>query len=213
MRCAACLPACLPAVRVTLCLACLQGNRHLFLVFLWLEFYALVASVSVAVSQLRGAVLGGVWNERLAWMTFFLIIGTFVSISVGVLAVAQASQVSRNVTTNELANWHRYSYLQDGTGGFSNPFSRGVKANCLEAFSPDKTPTAPMMLPRDYQGLGPDGRLQNPMGMYRRNGSSEEDPSTAAAAAAVGMGSGAGSAAGGVHHHHHQQCRSGECRH
>jgi hypothetical protein len=181
-------------------------------VFLWLEFYALVTSVSVAVSQLRGAVLGGAWSERLAWITFFLIIGAFVSISVGVLAGAQASQVSRNVTTNELANWHRYSYLQDGSGGFSNPFSRGVKANCIEAFSPDKTPTAPMMLPRDYQGLGPDGRLQNPMGMYRLNGSGEEDPGTAAAAA-VGMGAGAGAAAGGVHHHHHQQCRSGECRH
>jgi hypothetical protein len=184
-----------------------QGNRHLFLVFLWLEFYALVTSVSVGASQLRGAVLAGIWSERLAWITFFLIIGAFVSISVGVLAVAQASQVARNVTTNELANWHRYSYLQDASGGFHNPFNRGFRENVLEAFSPDKTPMAPMMLSRDQ---GSDGRFQNPMGMYWLKGGSEEDPGTAAAAA-VGMGSGTGSVQGGGHHHH--QCRNGECRH
>jgi hypothetical protein len=175
-------------------------------VFLWLEFYALVASVSIGASQLRGAVLAGIWSERLAWITFFLIIGGFVSISVGVLAVAQASQVARNVTTNELANWHRYSYLQDASGGFHNPFNRGLKGNCLEAFSPDRTPMAPMMLPRDQ---GSDGRFQNPMGMYRVNGGSEEDPGTAAAAAALGMGSGPWSGQVGGHH----QCRNGECRH
>lgn len=179
----------------------------MFLVFLWLEFYALVASVSVGISQLRGAVLAGVWNERLAWITFFLILGAFVSISVGVLAVAQASQVARNVTTNELANWHRYSYLQDSAGAFFNPFNRGFKANCFEAFHPEVIPVAPMMLPREQ---GADGRY--PMGSYWLNGAGEEDPNTAAAAAAaVGMGSGTGSGTGGVHHHH--QCRTGECRH
>jgi len=190
-----------------------KGNRHLFLVFLWLELYALITSVSVGISQLRGAVLGGIWNERLGWITFFLILGAFVSISVGVLAVAQASQVVRNVTTNELANWHRYSYLQDSAGNFFNPFSRGLKANCLEAFSPSTTPTAPMMLPSE---VGSDGRY--PMGMYWLNGSSEEDPSTAAAAA-VGMGSATGSGAGGQHQHHssnmahHHHCHNGECHH
>lgn len=34
-------------------------------------------------------------------------------------------QVARNVTTNELANWHRYKYLQTPSGQFHNPFSKG----------------------------------------------------------------------------------------
>lgn len=130
-----------------------KGNRHTFLVFLWLELYALLASCGVAVSQLRAAVLAGSWSERLVWMMAFLVIGGFVTISVAVLAVAQASQVARNVTTNELANWHRYKYLQDGSGGFSNPFNRGIRANCIEAFHPASTPSAPMMLQRDPEAL------------------------------------------------------------
>ncbi len=40
-------------------------------------------------------------------MAAFLALDGFVGISVAALALAQASQVSRNVTTNELANWHR----------------------------------------------------------------------------------------------------------
>eukprot|EP00879_Flechtneria_rotunda_P014039 GHRR01014666.1.p1 GENE.GHRR01014666.1~~GHRR01014666.1.p1 ORF type:complete len:501 (+),score=212.11 GHRR01014666.1:1155-2657(+) len=127
-----------------------KGNRHLFLVFLWLELYALLTSCGVTISQLRNAVAVGFWGERMVWMVAFLIIGSFVSISVAVLAVAQASQVARNVTTNELANWHRYKYLQDGSGGFTNPFNRGIKANCYEAFHPRSTPVAPVLLSRQY---------------------------------------------------------------
>eukprot|EP00775_Hariotina_reticulata_P006397 gene6397-6628_t len=130
-----------------------KGNRHLFLVFLWLELYALLTSCGVAVWQTRAAVAAGVWSEQLVWIVVFLVLSAFVSISVAVLAVAQASQVAWNVTTNELANWHRYKYLQDGNGGFSNPFNHGIKANCWEAFHPSSTPMAPLMLPRDPESL------------------------------------------------------------
>jgi hypothetical protein len=37
----------------------------------------------------------------------FVVFDVFLLISVAALAIAQASQVARNVTTNELANWHR----------------------------------------------------------------------------------------------------------
>lgn len=37
----------------------------------------------------------------------FVVFDIFLLISVAALAIAQASQVARNVTTNELANWHR----------------------------------------------------------------------------------------------------------
>ena len=43
----------------------------------------------------------------LLWPVMFVVIDVFLLISVAALAIAQASQVARNVTTNELANWHR----------------------------------------------------------------------------------------------------------
>jgi palmitoyltransferase len=59
------------------------------------------------------------------WLIIFVVVDAFVGIGVAALAVAQASQVARNVTTNELANWHRYKYLQTSDGQFHNPFNRG----------------------------------------------------------------------------------------
>ena len=58
----------------------------------------------------------------------------------------QASQIARNVTTNELANWPRYKYLRRGDGAFYNPFDQGCKQNCIETASPSRYPTAPAAL-------------------------------------------------------------------
>lgn len=55
-------------------------------------------------------------------------------------------QIARNVTTNELANWHRYRYMRTPDGAFTNPFDRGIRRNCWEAFNPALSPTAPVML-------------------------------------------------------------------
>lgn len=82
-------------------------NRHTFLAFLWLELYALLSSLGCAIFAARAYVTAGFWSDRLGWVIGFVIIDAFVAISVSVLAAAQASQVARNVTTNELANWHR----------------------------------------------------------------------------------------------------------
>lgn len=79
-------------------------------------------------------------------MIVFVVVDLFVGISVAALAIAQASQVARNVTTNELANWHRYKYLQTSDGAFTNPFSKGCWDNCREAFQPHRCPTAPVYL-------------------------------------------------------------------
>lgn len=46
---------------------------------------------------------------------------------------AQAMQIARNTTTNEMANWTRYKYLHGEDGTFSNPFNRGWRQNCAEA--------------------------------------------------------------------------------
>lgn len=52
-------------------------------------------------------------------------------------AHAQATQVARNITTNEMANWPRYRYLRAPDQSFANPFDRGWRSNCLDAVFPD----------------------------------------------------------------------------
>ena len=48
-------------------------------------------------------------GAQLVWPVLFVAVDVFLLVSVAALAIAQASQVSRNVTTNELANWHRWA--------------------------------------------------------------------------------------------------------
>ena len=57
-------------------------------------------------------------------------------------------QVSRNVTTNELANWQRYRYMRGADGSFSNPFDRGCKRNCSETMWPPRQ-RSPVVLSED----------------------------------------------------------------
>ncbi|KAK9823611.1 hypothetical protein WJX72_004215 [[Myrmecia] bisecta] len=135
-----------------------KGNRHYFVAFLWLELVALVASAGVAIVRIHSAVRAASWASAgaggggIQWAIFFVILDIFVLISVAALAITQASQVARNVTTNELANWHRYKYLRTGPdGSFQNPFDKGCKHNCVEALFPARAPTAPVMLAFDPQ--------------------------------------------------------------
>lgn len=46
-----------------------------------------------------------------------------------------AEQVSRNLTTNELANWARYRYMKDASGDFHNPFDQGCRRDVDSASS------------------------------------------------------------------------------
>lgn len=50
-----------------------------------------------------------------------------------------------NLTTNEMFNYKRYSYLRDKKGKYSNPFSRGPVLNFIEFFlyPPDHYATDP----------------------------------------------------------------------
>ncbi|CAL9116986.1 unnamed protein product [Musa acuminata var. zebrina] len=50
------------------------------------------------------------------------------------LAVVQASQIARNITTNEMANAARYSYLRGPDGRFRNPYNHGCRKNCTDFF-------------------------------------------------------------------------------
>eukprot|EP00955_Chlamydomonas_euryale_P083017 363790-Chlamydomonas_euryale.AAC.24 len=82
----------------------------------------------------------------MAWLVGFEVVDVFVLIATAALAIAQASQVARNVTTNELANWHRYKYLHGPDGSFVNPFSHSCWENCTESFTPAQQKMAPVYL-------------------------------------------------------------------
>lgn len=41
-------------------------------------------------------------------------------------------QISRNITTNEMANVMRYSYLRSSGGRFRNPYDHGIRKNCSD---------------------------------------------------------------------------------
>lgn len=128
-----------------------KGNRHLFLAFLWLELGAIMLSGGVAVTRIHGVVttLGAAAAAGLGlgFPVLFIVFDLFLLISVAALALGQASQVARNVTTNELANWHRYRYLNAPNGDYHNPFDHGWRQNCREVCNPDSATTAPYVLP------------------------------------------------------------------
>lgn len=42
------------------------------------------------------------------------------------------TQISKNITTNEMANGMRYSYLRGPGGKFRNPYDHGVCKNCSD---------------------------------------------------------------------------------
>lgn len=128
-----------------------KGNRHLFLIFLWLEFAALLISATLAFLRIQSVLSYASLHQspsgtNIVLLVIFIICDLFLLISVATLSFAQASQVIRNVTTNELANWHRYSYLQTTNGEFVNPFDKGWRQNCYEVCTPSAMPTAPYTL-------------------------------------------------------------------
>jgi palmitoyltransferase len=69
-----------------------------------------------------------------SWVVSFVIMDFLLFFGVITLTVIQASQISRNITTNEMANAMRYSYLRGPGGRFRNPYDHGVRKNCSDFF-------------------------------------------------------------------------------
>ncbi|CAK9315668.1 unnamed protein product [Citrullus colocynthis] len=62
----------------------------------------------------------------------FLFLDAVIFIAATTLTVAQASQIARNITTNELSNAIRYGYLRGPDGKFRNPYNHGCLKNCSD---------------------------------------------------------------------------------
>ncbi|XP_031483677.1 protein S-acyltransferase 24 isoform X1 [Nymphaea colorata] len=118
------------------------GKRNKWDFFVFIFVGTLTAAVAAAVAFQR------IWTEKMvpssagSWVyhtiashpgaVAFLVIDVFVLMGGAVLTVAQASQISRNITTNELANASRYGYLRGPDGRFRNPYNHGIRKNCMD---------------------------------------------------------------------------------
>ncbi|OMO75359.1 Zinc finger, DHHC-type, palmitoyltransferase [Corchorus capsularis] len=62
----------------------------------------------------------------------FLFLDAIILLAATTLAIVQASQVARNITTNEFSNSIRYGYLRGPNGQFRNPYNHGCRKNCSD---------------------------------------------------------------------------------
>ncbi|OVA19189.1 zinc finger protein [Macleaya cordata] len=119
-----------------------KKNKWDFFLFLVLEVSAMLITGAVAsirvLSDPTAPSSFGAWMNHAATHHIgaisFLIVDFFLFFGVAVLTVVQASQISRNITTNEMANAMRYSYLRSPTGRFRNPYDHGIRKNCSDFF-------------------------------------------------------------------------------
>eukprot|EP00210_Caulerpa_lentillifera_P009450 g9011.t1 len=125
-----------------------KGNRHYFMIFLWLEMIAMIISGIIAIGRIHLHVntKDSHSDDHIGWLIGFLVVDVMLGISVAALACTQASQAVRNLTTNELTNWYRYKYLHGRDGQFYNPFDKGAMNNCRELCIPDLASRAPVAL-------------------------------------------------------------------
>ena len=125
-----------------------KENRWHFLVFLLLEMWALLVSISVSIYKLTKLKHG---SQNAGYIVGFLVMDCSLGISVLTLLMAQINSIVKNMTTNEMANAHRYNYIaMDSYGRVFNPFDKGCNENCLEVMYPSKGVT-PVVLEDEVQ--------------------------------------------------------------
>ncbi|EPS74107.1 hypothetical protein M569_00641, partial [Genlisea aurea] len=117
-----------------------KKNKWDFFLFLIVEVGAMVMAGGVAIARVLtdpvaprsfGEWLKHAGSEHTGALAF-IAADLFLLGGVGVLTCVQASQIGRNMTTNEMANLMRYSYLRGGDGRFHNPYDKGWGKNCWE---------------------------------------------------------------------------------
>ncbi|GAB4832765.1 Protein S-acyltransferase 24 [Ancistrocladus abbreviatus] len=117
-----------------------KKNKWEFFMFLLLEVAAMLITGAVSLIRVLTDPMAppslGAWLNHAgthhAGAISFLVADFFLFFGVAVLTIVQASQISRNITTNEMANAMRYTYLRGPGGQFRNPYDRGFKKNCKD---------------------------------------------------------------------------------
>ncbi|PON39771.1 Transmembrane protein [Parasponia andersonii] len=117
-----------------------KRNKRDFFILICMGTLTSLISASVAVQRIWTATPALPIEEK--WIHYvivhhpgvvaFLLVDIVVFIVVTTLTTAQASQIARNITTNELANAIRYGYLRGPDGRFRNPYNHGCQKNCAD---------------------------------------------------------------------------------
>jgi len=111
-----------------------KRNHPHFVTFLLLETAAMIVAQGVAIARVSNTEQSIAHFISLAPSVFvFMVLNVSVLLPVAVLCGAQLNQVLVNLTTNEMANMHRYRYLHKD-GRFHNPFDRGWYKNTQNFF-------------------------------------------------------------------------------
>ncbi|KAL3687162.1 hypothetical protein R1sor_013471 [Riccia sorocarpa] len=132
-------------------------NKWDFFAFLVMETTAMIIGAGVTINRLymdpsapdgTGPFLRHVGSHHPGALGF-LLVDVFLLFGVATLTGMQAAQIARNITTNEMTNSLRYSYLKGTDGRFRNPYDHGCRKNCsdfvLNGFSEDtEVPLPPL---------------------------------------------------------------------
>ncbi|XP_010527025.1 PREDICTED: probable protein S-acyltransferase 23 isoform X2 [Tarenaya hassleriana] len=119
-----------------------KRNKRDFLVFVLMG--ALTSSVggSIALQRIWTGIpsvrAGESWIHHIAFkhpgVIVFLFFDSVIFMAATTLTILQTYQVARNITTNEMSNKRRYSYLRGQDGRFHNPYNHGCRRNCSDFF-------------------------------------------------------------------------------
>lgn len=117
-----------------------KKNKWDFFLFLFMETSAMLITGIVTFQRLAADQSSPSsfrpWMNHLAAQhpgaLAFLIMDFLLVFGVAMLTGIQASQIARNITTNEMTNAIRYSYLKGPGGRFRNPYDHGCQKNCTD---------------------------------------------------------------------------------
>ncbi|XP_071721698.1 probable protein S-acyltransferase 23 [Rutidosis leptorrhynchoides] len=114
-----------------------KRNKRDFFVFVILAMLTSSIGAIVTVQRMwNGVPTGQTWIKFMVvhhpGAVVFLLFDTIPVIVAATLTITQASQICRNITTNELANRSRYDYLHGPDGRFRNPYNHGCQKNCSD---------------------------------------------------------------------------------
>ncbi|KAJ0011006.1 hypothetical protein Pint_33529 [Pistacia integerrima] len=124
-----------------LCPTCKRNKRDFF-IFVCMAMSTSLISIISAVQRIWTAPLP--LHSEETWIhhvlvqhpgvVVFLVLDAVVLTAATTLTTVQASQIARNITTNEMANAIRYGYLRGPDGKFRNPYNHGCRKNCSDFF-------------------------------------------------------------------------------
>ncbi|XP_057788022.1 probable protein S-acyltransferase 23 [Salvia miltiorrhiza] len=117
-----------------------KRNKRDFVVFLCFGTITATIGAAVALQRIWTSVLpvptGESWTHFVLFnypgLIAFLVMDAAIFIASATLLSMQATQIARNITTNEVANAIRYGYLRGPDGRFRNPYNHGCWKNCSD---------------------------------------------------------------------------------